>query len=236
MQHQHLTGTWRAYGLDGLDPGTAHSLTLVQRRGRVVGGDTAHRGITRGVVRTGCPGGCLRAAGSYRREDGTLGRFLWSLSPDGGRLAGVMQDAGRAARPFHAVRQSASVPRGQAAFMDRRIWDGGSGLSGIDVRMCEVKVGGIVVGRAPCGVDMEGPGGSKIGVGKEGVKIKEPSIEDLIGGGGGGGKKAKPDPKSDPKDTEAAKASERTSRIILWVAGGALAAGVAALVLRRKKV
>ena len=146
----------------------------------------------------------------------------------------MVQDAGRASRPFVAIRQSVTVPGGQAGFMDRRVWDGGEGLAGVKVRWCEAKVGGIVVGRVPCGGDVEGPGGSSVRIGKEGVKVREPSIEDLIGGGGKDGGKAAP-PAADPGGTEAAKASAGTMRALLWAAGAALVVGAAALVIRSRR-
>ena len=98
-RHQHLTGTWRARGLDGLDPGMAHTLTIVQKGSRFVGSDSASRGITRGAVLSACHGGRLRAVGAYRREDGTAGRLAWSLSHDGRTPGGPPARSSRFASP-----------------------------------------------------------------------------------------------------------------------------------------
>ena len=91
-RHQHLTGTWRARGLDGLDPGMAHTLTIVKKGSRFVGSDSASRGITRGAVLSACHGGRLRAVGGRMgRPAGWPGRcrtmagglMAWCRTPGG---------------------------------------------------------------------------------------------------------------------------------------------------------
>ncbi len=46
--------------------------------------------------------------------------------------------------------------------------------------MCDAKVGGVKIGKVPCGFTAKGPGGSEIKVNRHGIEATPPSLEQII--------------------------------------------------------
>ena len=233
MRHQHLNGVWRARGADPSSPRTNHTLILMQKGGDVIGTDTHGRAILKGAVHRA--DGDLHAKGHFKREDGSLGSFSWSLARHGGTLAGAIAEVGGRPRRYEAVRQSVNVPKHLQKFLVKRRWGGGDGGLG-EVSYSNLKVGGIPIGKVPTGYSAKGPGGSKIKVGRKGVSAKAPDVEQIIAeaAGVGGGKKKKAPP-PDAGETEAAKSGAGFLKTTLIVAGSMLGAGVIAFALTAKR-
>lgn len=115
MAYPSISGVWRATGADPRYPGVAHVLMVVERAGRVTGTDTYLKGRLQGVVKGGAVG--QQVVGTFRRQDGTHGRFAWVT--DGERFHG-MWEAGGVRRAWSGVRQGAEVQPGLHAFLGRR--------------------------------------------------------------------------------------------------------------------
>lgn len=86
-----------------------------ERQGRVVGTDTFHKGMLRGVALRGISG--QQVTGEFKRNNGLCGRFAFIC--DGERFHGVWE-AGGVRRPWSGVRQGGEVQPGLHAFLGRR--------------------------------------------------------------------------------------------------------------------
>ena len=231
MRDQHLPGTWRVrLGRQWV------SLTLVQEGPQVWGMDSDRRGTWQGHT---VEGAGLVVAGRRSCDDGRVESFVLRLHPSGGNFSGVLA-TGRRRLDILGVRQSIRVPKGLLGFLAKQQWTPDAGLGGLSFGNSKLKIFGVEVGTVPTSVDIDGPGGSKIKVGRDGVKARPPSVEKIMeevgitpDGDSGGGGKGKDSPGGD--ETQSALDNQKFMRRVAMGAGAVLVVGLGIVVAKRAR-